>query len=94
MLGWRTILQLIATSDVFGRDWRQVESDLLGRLPQQCKERYRLAATVAQLTFVFLRVHAHRCLGYRNTASMAATAKLIYHCVSKGSDTAYASPPS
>jgi hypothetical protein len=47
-----------STSDVLGRDWIQVESDLPGRLPQQCKERCRLADTVAQLIFVFLRVNA------------------------------------
>ena len=27
------------TSDVFSHSWRQVASDLPGRLPQQCKER-------------------------------------------------------
>ena len=46
------------TSDVFSRSWTQVASDMPGRLPQQCKERYRLADTVAQLIFVFLRVNA------------------------------------
>ena len=44
------------TSDVLGRDWREVAWDLPGRTVQQCKERYILADTVAELTFVFLRV--------------------------------------
>ena len=90
VLGWRTILHLLArwaaesiafsvpdrnalwsraeddllvqavakysTSDVLFRDWSEVASELPGRLPQQCKERYRLADTVVELTFVFLRV--------------------------------------
>jgi hypothetical protein len=90
VLGWRTMLQLLArraaesiafsapdrnalwsraqdgllvqvvekhsTSDVLGRDWSEVASELPWRLPQQCKDRYRLAETVAELTFVFLRV--------------------------------------
>ena len=43
-----------SNSDVLGRDWREVASELPGCLSQQCKERYRLADTVAQLTFVFL----------------------------------------
>ena len=45
-----------STSDVLGRDWSEVASALPGRLPQQCKERYRLALSVVELTFVFLRV--------------------------------------
>ena len=90
MLGWRTMLQLLArraaesnafsvpdrnalwstaeddllvqavakhsTSDVLGRDWREVAWELPGRSEQQCKERYHLANTVVELTFVFLRV--------------------------------------
>ena len=44
------------TSDVLGRDWREVAWELPGRSAQQCKERYRLADTVVELTFVFLRV--------------------------------------
>jgi hypothetical protein len=90
VLGWRTLLQLLArraaesnafsvpdrnalwsraedgllvqavakygTSDVLGRDWSKVASELPGRSKQQCKERYRLADTVVELTFVFLRV--------------------------------------
>ena len=43
------------TSDVLGRDWREVAWELPGRTAQQCKERYRLADTVVELTFVFLR---------------------------------------
>ncbi len=45
-----------STSDVLGRDWSEVASELPGRSKQQCKERYRFADTVAELTFVFLRV--------------------------------------
>ncbi len=45
-----------STSDVLGRHWSEVASELPGRSKQQCKERYRLADTVAELTFVFLRV--------------------------------------
>ncbi len=90
MLGWRTMLQLLArratesnafsvpdrnalwsraedgllvqavakysTSDVLGRDWSEVASELPGRSKQQCKERYMIADTVAELTFVFIRV--------------------------------------
>ena len=90
MLGWRTMLQLLArraaesnafsvpdrnaswsraeddlliqavarlsTSDVLGRDWTAVSWELPGRSKQQCKERYRLAQSVVELTFVFLRI--------------------------------------
>ena len=45
-----------STSDVLGRDWRVVPWELAGRSEQQCKERYRLAQSVMELTFVFLRV--------------------------------------
>ena len=41
------------TSDILGRDWREVAWELPGRSAQQCKERYRLADTVVELTFVF-----------------------------------------
>ena len=61
------LIQAVAkysTSDVLGRDWREVASELPGRLPQQCKERYRLADTVAQLTFVFL------CVTFRGSTSL------------------------
>jgi hypothetical protein len=90
VLGWRTLLQLLArrasesnafsvpnrnelwsrveddllvqavakysTSDVLGRDWSEVATELSGRSKQQCKKRYRLADTVTEQTFVFLRV--------------------------------------
>ncbi len=42
-----------STSDVLGRDWREVAWELPGRSAQQCKERYRLADTVVELTFFF-----------------------------------------
>ena len=45
-----------STSNVLGRDWSEVASELPGRSYQQCKERYRLADTVTELTFVFIRV--------------------------------------
>ena len=45
-----------STSDVLGRNWREVAWQLPGRSAQQCKERYKLADTVVELTFVFLRV--------------------------------------
>jgi hypothetical protein len=45
-----------STSDVLGRDWSEVASELPGRSKQQCKERYRLPDTVEELTFVFIRV--------------------------------------
>ena len=45
-----------STSDVLGRNWREVAWELPGRSAQQCKERYHLADTVVELTFVFLRV--------------------------------------
>jgi hypothetical protein len=53
------LLQVVAkysTSDVLGRDWSEVASELSGHSKQQYKERYRLADTVAELTFVFIRV--------------------------------------
>jgi hypothetical protein len=45
-----------STPNVLGPDWIEVASELPVRLPQQCQERHRLAHTVMQLTFVFLRV--------------------------------------
>jgi hypothetical protein len=45
-----------STWDVLSRDWSEVAWELPGRSEQQCKERYSLADTVVQLTFVFLRV--------------------------------------
>ena len=46
----------LSTSDVLGRDWTAVSWELPGRSKQQCKERYRLAQSVVELTFVFLRI--------------------------------------
>jgi hypothetical protein len=120
VLGWRTVLQLLArraaesnafsipernalwsraeddlivqavakhsTSDVLGRDWSDVAWALPGRLQQQYKERYRLADTVAALTLVFLRISVGRI--------RCAPACVSTDSRSKGSDTAYASPPS
>ena len=45
-----------STSEAIYRAWSEVASELPGRSKQQCKERYRLADTVVELTFVFLRV--------------------------------------
>jgi hypothetical protein len=45
-----------STSNVLGRDWREVASDLPGHSKQECKEFYRLADTVTELTIVFIRV--------------------------------------
>jgi hypothetical protein len=45
-----------STSNVLRREWSEVAWELPGRSEQQCKERYSLADTVVQLTFVFLRV--------------------------------------
>ncbi len=53
------LVQVVAehsTSDVLFPDWSEVASELPGRSKQQCKESYRLADTVVELTFVFLRV--------------------------------------
>ncbi len=120
MLGWRTMLQLLArraaesnafsvpdrnalwsraeddllvqavakhsTSDVLFPDWSEVATELPGRSKQQCKERYRLADTMVELTFVFLRISVGRV--------RCAPACVSTDSRSKGSDTAYASPPS
>ena len=45
-----------STSEAIFRDWREVAWELPGRSEQQCKERYRLAQSVVELTFVFLRI--------------------------------------
>jgi hypothetical protein len=37
-----------STSDVLGRDWSEVASELPGHSKQQCKERYRLADNVVE----------------------------------------------
>ena len=49
-----------STSDVLFPNWSEVASELPGRSKQQCQERYRLANTVVELTFVFLRVTFRR----------------------------------
>ena len=49
-----------STFNVFGRDWIEVASELPRHLPQECQERYRLADTVAHLTFVLLRISVSR----------------------------------
>jgi hypothetical protein len=41
---------------VWGGDWIDVVWEMVGRLPQQCQEHYRLDHILAELTFVFLRV--------------------------------------
>jgi hypothetical protein len=48
-----------STSDVLGRDWREVASELPGRSKKQWKERYSLADTVVELSFVFIRTIVH-----------------------------------
>ena len=45
-----------STFDVLFPAWSEVAWELPGRSEQQCKERYRLALSVVELTFVFLRV--------------------------------------
>jgi len=44
-----------STSDVLFRDWSEVALELPGRLPHQCKKRYRLPNTMVELIFLFLR---------------------------------------
>jgi hypothetical protein len=75
-----------STSDVLGRDWSDVALELPGRLPQQWKERYRLADTVAALTLVFLRISVGRV--------RCAPACVSTDSRSKGIDIAYTSTPS
>ncbi len=56
------LIQVVAkysTLDVLGHDWREVASEVSGRLPQYYKDHYRLTDTVARLTFVFLCVTFH-----------------------------------
>jgi hypothetical protein len=45
-----------STSEVIYRAWSEVAWELPGGSEQQYKERYRLAQSVVELTFVFLRV--------------------------------------
>ena len=73
------------TSDVLGRDWREVASELTGSLPQYYKERYRIPDTLSPLAFVFLRVT------FRGSTSLLCVSN---DNRSQGSDTVYESPPS
>jgi hypothetical protein len=73
------------TSEVLGRHWRKVPSDLSGRLSYQCKERYKVGDTVSQLTFVFL------CVTFRDSTSLLCVSN---DNRSEDSDTTYVSPPS
>ena len=83
-----------STSDVLGRDWHEVAWELPGRSAQQCKERYHLADTVAELTFVFLRVIFRGSPGFRSSLVLtkvtgsAESARAIHY------STFDASPPS
>ena len=71
-----------STSDVLGRDWRVVAWELPGRSAQQCKERYRLAQSVVELTFVFLRVI------FRSSPSLRSS-----HVLTKVTDSADSARP-
>jgi hypothetical protein len=77
------------TFDVLGRDWSKVASELPGRLPQQCKGRYRLADTLVGLTFVFLRVTFRGSPFFRSSlvltkvADSADSARPIYYSTSE-----------
>jgi hypothetical protein len=42
-----------STSDVLGRDWSKVESEVTGHSKEKCKERYRLADTVVDSHLCF-----------------------------------------
>jgi hypothetical protein len=118
VLGWRTMLQLLArraaeskafsvpdrnalcrrteddllvkvvpkhsTSDVLFPDWSEVVSELPGRSKQQCKERYRLADTVVELTFVFLRVTFRDSLSCRPSVRHVDCVKTAGTCTPGG----------
>ena len=72
-----------STSDVLFRDWREVAWELPGRSAQQCKERYKLANTVVELTFVFLRVAFVAPLSYDpRTFSQKMQTRRILHDLS------------
>ena len=49
-----------STLNIFGRDWREVVSEVSGRLTMEYIERYSLADTVEELTFVFLCVTSYQ----------------------------------
>jgi hypothetical protein len=73
-----------STSDVLGRDWSEITSELSGHSRQKYQERNRLPDTVEELTFVFLcdfswfpfltiltRSHKrHRLGGFYTTSSL------------------------
>ena len=63
-----------STSNILGRDWTEVASEMPGRLPQQCQERYRLADILAELTFMFLCVTFLRYVNSIKTDSSFPTA--------------------
>ncbi len=71
-----------STSDVLGRDWREVAWELPGRSVHQCKESYHLADTVVELTFVFLRVI------FRGSTSLRSS-----HVLTKDADSADSARP-
>ncbi len=83
-----------STSEAIFRDWREVAWELSGRSDQQWKERYRLAQSVVELTFVFLRVIFRDSPSLRsshvltNDADSADSARPIHY------STFDASPPS
>jgi hypothetical protein len=91
------LVQVVAkysTSDVLGRDWSEVVSELSGRSKKQCKECYRLADTVVELTFVYIRVIFPGSLAFRSSLVLtkvtdsADSARPIHY------STFHASPPS
>jgi hypothetical protein len=92
-----------STSDGLGRDWSEVASELPGSSKQQWKERYRLADTVVELTFVFVRVTFRGSPGFRSSLVLtkvtdsADSAGPIYYSTfdaSPPSPTPCPSPPS
>ena len=79
-----------STSNISGRDWIEVASQIPGRLSQQCQECYRIPDILAELTFVFL------CVTFRDSPYIPVTSLL---CVSNDSSSkddapAFVSPPS
>jgi hypothetical protein len=71
-----------STSDVLFRDWSEVELELSGRSEQQCKERYRLAQSVVELTFVLL------CVTFRGSPFLRSS-----HVLTKETDSADSGRP-
>ncbi len=80
VMGWWTTLQFLTCQTV--EYWREVASELLGRLSQQYKESYRLTDTVAKLTFVFL------CVTFRVSPFLRSS-----HVLTKGEDSADSARP-